>query len=142
MTTTCPNCNHLILGASKRTRAPERLTPPQMDSLKTWCTKRQPWAVSAPERLEGLVESCLDYWRGEGGQRELHGDWVAVCRTWITRTQAFGADQADRGPVTRPRPAERPAELDRGEKPATAAQRVAGAERLKQLIASKRMENR
>lgn len=139
MNTTCPGCGILILGASKRTRAPERLTPPQVASLKAWCTRRQPWAVSAPERLEGLVESCLDYWRGLGGDKELHGDWVAVCRTWIGRSKAHGADQADRGPVTRPRPAERPVELDQGEKPATDAQRAEGAKRLKQLVESKRI---
>lgn len=131
----CPGCGRLIPDekSRRRTRAPDRLTPPQIAQLQSWCIDRQPWAL---KRLPELIEACLDYWRGKGGQQELHADWVAAVRTWIRKTKAFGADQAERSYPSRPRPEIQVPEVLREPK-ATPEERQRGAEMLENLVRQK-----
>ena len=138
MSDTCHNCGALQLGGKRerKTRAPDALSLPDMEHLRGWCKARHPWALNPPGRLDGLVEACLLHWGSKG---ETRASWLKTAQTWVIRTEAFGADGADKARATRPRPAEQPARLHPGELMPTEEEKRRARDRMQQLIDRKRV---
>jgi len=74
--------------AKPKTAAPDDLDREQRLQLITWIRSRPHLAKLGRNRkmIRLLVDECLSHHRAKGN--EFH-DWVATCRTWITREYKF-----------------------------------------------------
>ena len=72
----------------KKTRAPQKLTPIQLQRLRQWAEEKVPWisrgCFESFTTLDAYVEEVLEYWTGTGG---LKVNWLATVRNWIRRKE-------------------------------------------------------